>query len=281
MLENVKFVQNTTMSIYKFRSLVSRGFKFLFLTLVFSMSHKVFSQAPITAYVKSSIINVRFGPGVEFDTLCTLPLGTKIEIFGASEMDSKGSRWYPIEFKNRNGDYMLQGFVIGKYIEIKYFEGWSPTASYTGGVPDCLNILPKFDYSINSKLQINMTGNTDCVVKLYNQMNVCVRIAYLKSGEEFAMQYIPEGLYHVKIAYGNDLRKKNYGGNCYVKFMQNAQYKSGDEILNYNVVHSKKYEYGKTYDVTSIPSYILSLSVQTVTGNEFSTDQISEVEFNK
>ena len=244
-------------------------------------SNRANSQTPITAYVIPSTLNVRYGPGVEFDTICTLTSAAKVEIIQKAERDINGSLWYWVEFADRTGNYMVQGYVIGKYLDIKYFEGWSPTSNRTGSVPDCLNIIPKYDYSIESKLQIKMRGGSDCVVKLYNQNDVCVRIAYLRNGEDFEMKYIPEGNYHLKIAYGNDLRKKNYAGNCYVKFMNNAQYKSGDELLNYYVVHSKKYEYGKAYDVTSIPSYTLSLSVTTVTGNQFETDNISEADFNK
>jgi hypothetical protein len=63
--------------------------------------------------------------------------------------------------------------------------------------------------------------------------------------------------------------------------MKNAQYKIGEQELDFRKKYSTKYEYGNEYRVTSFPSYSLSLSVINSYGNNLDTDVISEDEFNK
>ena len=253
------------------------------ITIVFVMlsANVVFSQSPITAYVISSTVNVRTGPSVTFDTVCTLRKGSKVEIVGKIETDEKQRLWYPVEIVDANGYYLYGGWIVGQYLKINSAEGWNPTSSYTGSTPECSNIDPQYEYSMKNKLQIDVNGQTDCIVKLYNSYDVCIRIAYIRTGESYSMENIPEGNCHLKIAYGNDYRKKIYSGNCYVKFMNNAQYQTGEQELDFRRIYSKKYEYGKEYNVTSFPSFRLSLSVAQSAGNHFDTDAISETDFNR
>ena len=259
----------------------SRVAKLITIVFVMLSTKLVFSQSPITAYVISPTVNVRTGPSVTFDTVCTLRKGSKVEIVGKIETDEKQRLWYPVEIADANGYYLYGGWIVGQYLKINSTEGWNPTSSYTGSTPECSNIDPQYEYSMKNKLQIDVNGGTDCIVKLYNSYDVCIRIAYIRSGESYAMEFIPEGVCHLKIAYGNDYRKKIYSGNCYVKFMNNAQYQTGEEELDFRRSYSKKYEYGKEYNVTSFPSFRLSLSVAQSTGNHFDTDAISESEFNR
>jgi hypothetical protein len=247
---------------------------------LFIFANTAFSQAPTTAYVNSPTVNVRYGPSVSNEAICSLKKGTKVEITGQAEKDEKNRFWYPVDFEDENGNFRSDGWIIGQFLEIQSAEGWDKTTNYTGSMPDCSNINPNYDYSMQNKLVINVQGNTDCIVKLYNRSDVCIRIAYIRSGDTYNMQNIPEGIYYLKIAYGNDYRKKVYYGNCYVKFMKNAQYKIGEQELDFRKKYSTKYEYGNEYRVTSFPSYSLSLSVINSYGNHLDTDVISEDEFN-
>ena len=150
------------------------------------------------------------------------------------------------------------------------FDGWERLYYQTGVSPDCSNITPLYDTSINNYLNVSVGQGTDAVVKLIEfSTDDCIRIVYVRGGDTFRIKNIPQGYYYLKIAYGKDYRKKVVNGKCQIKFIKNAMYKKGEDILDYNIVNNQ------------IPSYSISLIVTDAEGEVLSTNNISEHEFNK
>jgi len=163
------------------------------------------------------------------------------------------------------------------------YSDWSTTNYTTGNSPSCYNFKPKFDRSINNRLEISVGSNTDAVVKLIDlETDKCIRYSYIRSDDTYTMRHIPQGKYYVKIAYGKDWRQKITDDKCKGKFIMNALYKKGSEILDFNKIYEGvKTVDGESYRNYSIPSYSLKLEVVDVdTSSHFQTNAISEDDFN-
>jgi hypothetical protein len=112
----------------------------------------------------------------------------------------------------------------------------------------------------------------------------CIRIVYVRSKDTYEIRNIPEGRYYLKIAYGKDYRQKVVDNQCYVKFMQNAQYEKGVEVLDFNKIKQPDKKIGnEIYENWNVPSFELSLDVIVTKGTKstFKSNDISEAEFNK
>ena len=163
----------------------------------------------------------------------------------------------------------------------KYLD-WSTTNYTTGNSPGCYNFTPKYNRSIDNKLEVSVGSNTDAVIKLINvKSERCIRYTYIRSGETYNITHIPQGKYYLKIAYGKDWRQKIDNGVCKGKFVVNSLYKKG-EILDFNKIY-KGIEVidGHRYTNYSVPSFSLKLDViASDTSAHFQTNNISEEEFN-
>jgi hypothetical protein len=154
-------------------------------------------------------------------------------------------------------------------------DGWEKKNLSSGDTPGCFTFSAQYDSTIDNFLKINVGSNTDVVVKLINDItDQCIRYIYVKSGWNYYLRNIPEGIYYLKIGYGQDWNEKVLDNNqCYGKFMRNALYEKGREKLDFNLI--------MTEDGSQIPMYELFLDVTAGSGNEFHTNNINEAEFNK
>ena len=159
------------------------------------------------------------------------------------------------------------------------YKDWDTTEYETGETPECLNIVPEFDYSLDNYLKVNNVGsNSEAVVKLIkidnpNGEELTYRIAYIQNGDNHYMRNVPSGKYYLKIAYGTDWRETTENGNCYGKFIQNPQYERGGDIVDFTPI--------RTSSGMDVPSYELSLDVDhSGNSNSLETEDISEKDFN-
>ncbi len=153
-------------------------------------------------------------------------------------------------------------------------EGYSRSDYNNGNMPKCYNYNPQTG-EYRSTLNISVGRGTDVVVKLMDYYSdICVRYVYVNAGTRFSIGYVPEGRYYLKLAYGRNFYTKNENGKCIGKFLDNALYKKGDQILDFNVQ--------QTFDGVSVPSYDLQLDVKTTDrANGLSSFNISEDSFNQ
>ncbi len=152
-------------------------------------------------------------------------------------------------------------------------EGWEEKIIENGQLPDCYNFAPEKS-TIDNYLEVHVGGGTDVVIKVMNiQTNKCVRYVFINSHSTFNIRNIPEGRYYLKIAYGKEWLSKVENGQCIGKFIRNPIYEKGNNLMDFNLLY--------TSDSISIPSFQLKLDVTGDILNTFSSQNISESEFNK
>ena len=226
--------------------------------------------------VNSKTLNVRSGPGKEYEVTKTLSMGDAVTL---NEKYENG--WWSVDF---NG---TKGYVFSSLLKIDPYSGWEKKNYRSGVTPECENVTSQYDYQLDNYLRLNVGTLTDVVVKImkseYNK-DECVRIVYVRSRDTYDIKNIPEGRYYLKIAYGKDYRKKIVDNLCYVKFMKNAQYEKGSEILDFYKIKKPNQTIGdKTYENWSVPSFELSLDIIVAKGTKstFKSNDISEATFNQ
>lgn len=232
--------------------------------LVFLMLYiNVYSQSE--KYTATDNLNVRSGQGTQFEIIHKLMKGEEVEVIKKYE-----SGWCQIRYSN------ITGYVFEKYLKPDLYAEWQKKTYASGSTPDCENVTPEYDYKIDNHLKIQVGSNTDVVVKMMRKTisgDKCIRVVYINARDTYFMKNIPEGNYYLKIAYGKDYRQSVVDGKCFIKFVNNAQYEKGNEIMDFNVV--------KTARGTSIPYFELFLDmISTTSENNFKTGDISEAEFN-
>lgn len=152
--------------------------------------------------------------------------------------------------------------------------GWSEQDIVNGQLSPCYNFKP-IKSNIDNYLKIVVGRGTDVAIKIMNiNTEKCVRYVFINSGSTYQIKNLPEGQYYLKIAYGKNWLSKVINGQCIGRFVRNAIYEKGEDILDYN------FEYNS--EGYRIPSYELSLDViDTNISNSFNSKDISENEFNK
>jgi hypothetical protein len=252
--------------------------KKVLLTIIYilTLTSLVSAQTKEQYLVNSKTLNMRSGPGKKYEIIERLSMGDIITLIQKNDKE-----WWEVDF---NG---IKGYVFSKVLKIDPYSDWEKKNYQSGVTPDCENVTPKYNNELDNYLRINVGSGTDVVVKLMKKGNYedeCIRIVYIRSGDTYEIKNIPEERYYLKIAYGKDYRKKIVDNICYVKFMKDAQYEKGSDILDFNKIKQPNKKIGeKIYENWSVPSYELSLDViETKSKNtEFKSNDISEAEFNK
>lgn len=246
---------------------------FLLLLAVISLAS---AQTNEQYLVNSKILNMRSGPGKEYEVIKTLAMGNAVTLIEKHE-----NGWWAVDFDG------TKGYVFSSLLKIDPYSGWEKKNYQSGVTPECENITPKYDYELDNYLRINVGSGTDAVLKLMKKdsySDECIRIVYVRSGDTYDIKNIPQGKYYLKIAYGKDYRKKIVDNVCYVKFMKNAQYEKGIQILDFNLIKKPNHRVGNNvYENWDVPSFEFFLDViQTYGANKkFKANDISEKEFNQ
>ncbi|MFA5431611.1 MAG: SH3 domain-containing protein [Candidatus Paceibacterota bacterium] len=249
--------------------------------IILFLSNNVFSQDSYV--VNTPTLNVRTEPSIKANIIGKLEAGDVVSV-----INSDNTEWWKISF------YGTEGYVAAKFLitleKSEQYKDWEKESSSTGDKPECENISPEYDYNLKNKLLINVGNNTDVVVKLMKYSGDCIRIAYIKAGDNYSIQNIPEGYYYLKIAYGKDFRKYTKDGQCIVKFMRDASYEKGSEKLDfYKIKKPNTIEGDYEYENWEVPSFELSLNIEYTKNTKYTSDsfhdfqsnKISESEFNK
>ena len=248
----------------------------LALLVLMVLTSFVSAQTTEQYVVNSKTLNLRSGPGKEYEIIATLSMGDAVTL-----IEKNDNGWWSVDFDGR------QGYVFSSLLKIDPLSGWEKKNYQSGITPECENVSPKYDYALDNYLRINVGSGTDVVIKLMKKgyyEDECIRIVYVRSGDTYEIKNIPEGQYYLKIAYGKDYRKKVIDNVCYVKFMKNAQYEKGSQMLDFNKIKQPNQIIGnKVYENWSVPSFELSLDVIMALGKKstFKSNDISEAQFNQ
>jgi tetratricopeptide (TPR) repeat protein len=143
-----------------------------------------------------------------------------------------------------------------------------------GELLDCNKTKPKYNKGLDNKLLITVGSNASVAVKLINISNdKCIRYVFINKNSTYSIRNIPEGNYYIKIAYGDDWTIMDGQLNCTGRFTKNTLFEKGEDILDYNLVHSN--------NGYQVPSFSLKLDVIITEDktNNFNTDKINENDF--
>jgi len=226
--------------------------------------------------VTAKTLNIRSEANNKASIIASLNLGAQVKLINADH-----KTWWLIR------DGINEGYVFSQFLKLDPNGGWDKTNYKSGETPECENVDPQYDYKIDNYLRINVGSGTDVVVKLMKigfNGDECIRIVYVRSNDNYEIINIPQGKYYLKIAYGKDYRQKIINTKCFVKFLNNAEYEKGAEILDFNLVKQPNKKIGDNeYESWDIPSFVLSLDVIESKGitKSFKSNLISEEEFNK
>ena len=154
----------------------------------------------------------------------------------------------------------------------------------TTGDLGCSNVVPRYDYTIDTGLLIKNHGDLDLVLKLINlEDDIASRMVYVEKNSSHEIKNIPQGRYMIKEAHGEVWKQKNIDGKCIGVFTENPMYRQSKNVADFFV--TKKTE--GNYEVTNIPSYELELGIRFVkvpgqkSPSTYNTNTISSSEFNK
>lgn len=151
------------------------------------------------------------------------------------------------------------------YKEVSYNTGDMPYISHFGwGVHDEESL---------SKLTIINNSSKDAVVLLENSRSKVIRNVFVKNGARYVMDKIPEGMYSVKIMYGNSWNKDKDNGPSFPKggFMRNVSFEKTEESDMFD------YSFKRDDEGVSYPSY--SVTLHKVQNGNLESESISASEF--
>ncbi len=134
------------------------------------------------------------------------------------------------------------------------------SAYVTTGDMNCINIIPKYDYSIDTELRIKNIGNTDLVTKLMNKNeDVAYRIVYIRQGETVSIKNIPQGYYYLKHGAGTKWVQKVEKEKCVGRFVNEHGYYLDEETIDFNLTQETR----GNEAITHIPGYELQAGIKT------------------
>lgn len=154
-------------------------------------------------------------------------------------------------------------------------EGWTEDNIPNGPMPPCYNFIPKRG-KVDNYLEVSVGGGTDVVIKVMNmKTEKCIRYVFINRNSTYQIKNIPEGTYYLKIAYGKNWLSKVENKSCKGKFIRNAMYEKGTDILDFNIEYSNNDSY-------RVPSFKLELNViESDISSSFDSQSISEDLFNQ
>ena len=192
--------------------------------------------------VKEEKIPLRYGSGSENEIIRYLYKGDHLITLNMNE------DWWLVKFYDYYG-YVYSNFLTeDNSIDIEYFNGWMPVVYWTGDKPDCIGgdsyTLSRLgwghrrDYGIEHineitgiTLTIKLKSNMDAIVQLIEKTwDRIVEVVYVKNGDDYVFMNIPEGIYYLKIAYGNELIINKLGERCEIKFKTQPLYEITEKI---------------------------------------------------
>lgn len=174
---------------------------------------------------------------------------------------------------NRVSDTMVEaseGFTpikeVEKYEEYFYDNGDMPYSDYWG--------TGAFDASSLSYLKVDNYSGLDAVVLLVNKYSGrVIRNVYVKAMSSYKINRIPEGMYSMKVMYGNSWNVDKYNGESFPRggFMKNVSYSSTRDNEEFD------FFFERDYDGVNYPTWEVTL--HKVKNGNMKTKNISNRDF--
>lgn len=120
--------------------------------------------------------------------------------------------------------------------------------------------------------EISIGNSCDVAVKIMDmKTNQCIRYVYVAENTTTTVPEIPQGVYYLKLAYGNDWMELDASNGKCGKFTRNVSYERSQDTFDFGVKNSRD-EISYRLEINVVDSKL---------ENNFLTTTISEKEFMK
>lgn len=163
---------------------------------------------------------------------------------------------------NENSEYTEQQ-------ELLLDEGWTKSEPISNELDERYGYTPRYGLQDNY-FDITIGKGVSVLVKIIdNNSGKCIRCVYVQENTTTTVNQIPQGVYNLKLAYGNDWMEYNDGENIKGRFTRNCTYERSVEAYNF----------GKK-NTSDFVNYHLMINVsEEIIEHNFETTQISEADF--
>jgi hypothetical protein len=145
-------------------------------------------------------------------------------------------------------------------------DGWAlPRVQPEGELPKAYGVKSKYGLQDNY-FDIKIGPGCNVAIKIMDaQSDKCIRYVYVPENTSITINQVPQGMYYLKLAYGQDWMEHIDGNQIVGKFTRNVVYeksvdvfdfgkKNSDQLVNYtlsiNIVDSHLENNFKTYDIS-------------------------------
>ncbi|WP_299312511.1 M56 family metallopeptidase [uncultured Aquimarina sp.] len=113
----------------------------------------------------------------------------------------------------------------------------------------------RYDYNIDNYLKITNGKNAEVIIDIVSTESAeSVRTVYLPKNTNYFIRNIPEGIYNLKIVYGEGYKENSTNEKCLLSFTNKKVEEKGEDILDFNIIRSSK--------GINVPSYSMTIDMQ-------------------
>lgn len=149
-------------------------------------------------------------------------------------------------------------------------QGWTLKAAQGEDISTSYGITPTYGQQDNY-FDIKVGDGYSVAVKIINsQTNQCIRYVFVPEGTTFTVNYIPQGLYYLKLACGKDWMEHADGQRTMGQFTRDVFYEKSNTSYDFGAKNSQDFV-----------NYILEINVKDGQAkNQVHTTTITAEEFN-
>ncbi|WP_299434903.1 M56 family metallopeptidase [uncultured Aquimarina sp.] len=121
--------------------------------------------------------------------------------------------------------------------------------------PYCANQDPlRYDYKVDNYLKMTIGDNAEVIIDIVStETSESIRTVHIPKNTEYFIRNIPEGIYNLKIVYGEGYQENLVNEKCTLSFDTKLAKEDGQDILDFRVI--------KTEQGINVPSYSMTLDM--------------------
>ncbi|WP_298310630.1 M56 family metallopeptidase [uncultured Aquimarina sp.] len=121
--------------------------------------------------------------------------------------------------------------------------------------PSCANQdESRYNYEIDNYLRITNGKNAEIIIDILStETEESFRTVYLPKNTDYFIRNIPEGIYNLKILYGEGYKEDTKNEKCMLSFTNKKIVERGEDILDFNTIQSSK--------GLNVPSYSMTIDM--------------------
>ena len=121
--------------------------------------------------------------------------------------------------------------------------------------PHCANLDPlRYDYKLDNYLKMKVGDNAEVIIDIVStETTKSIRTVHIPKNTEYFIRNIPEGIYNLKIVYGEGYKENVVNEKCTLSFDRKLAEEKGQDILDFRVINTK--------EGINLPSYAMTIDM--------------------